>query len=728
MSAAADAVIAADLPPAATSVLTPEERDLTRHIVENSSTKLTRAATLRLCRLLAPADRVLNERKYRNGFTRHKVRYAILRGALSSNTLPQAWSAEYWAEVRRAHGQDCAMVLMIVAARAYSVLPWQDYNLPRATPRIVLARALFGRDTVDHEFGQVRAALLRMGFVARTHEGVMRQTVADLLLYHGSPSLDAVTDDSLAGYANHAPSRSARRLVCTISGALVEMGIVTRRVTYFRPSQRLDHWDRLGVTEEWLGWCKRWHATSPVSERTRRGRFADLMTAGRWLKRDHPEITSPAQWTLDLALEYVRFVDGMRIGELLSGPRPNLRMGQPIMPNTKVGLLTAMRCFFHDLHHWEWITRRFSPDRGFTASRQILRSRERNPRPIDEAFWLKLRTASLSLRHEDLPRPTYRAQWHYTYPLEMVRALAVVWTFSGCRSDEIRRLEVGCAYVERVPEQAAAAMGEVTPAFEQAMLRVPVNKTRGEFVKPVERPLLDTVLGWEQVRPVQPALRDPTTGRMVHLLFSYRGRSVSAGVLNTVVIPILLRKAGLPEADSRGPITSHRARATLATKLYNSASGLGPLEVMSWLGHTHFHSTQYYLALTPIKLMTAFHKGAKLTESLRMVGVVVDGRPGPGEPVFRYDLGHGFCTNPAYAACAHRMACARCDFYEPAASFAQTLARQADRYVRMLQQLDLSDDERSATAGDAEAVRRLVAHLASEPTPDRKLKARTGDR
>ena len=448
-----------------------------------------------------------------------------------------------------------------------------------------------------------------------------------------------------------------------------------------------------------------------------RGRFGDLMTAGRWLRRDHPEVASPAQWTLDLAFEYVRFVDGMLIGELLSEPRPNLRMGQPLTPNGKVGILAAMRAFFRDLQYWEWIERRFNPDRGFALPRQVQRSRERNPRPIDEAFWLKLRAASLSLRSEDLPRPTDRGQWRYPYPLEMIQALAVTWAFSGCRSNEIGRLEVGCAYVEHVPGQSDPAESEATPAFDQPMLRVPVNKTRGEFVKPVERPLLDAVLAWERLRPEQPALRDPTTGRMVHNLFCIRGRRVSVGVLNTVVIPILLRKAGLPEADSRGAITSHRARATLATKLYNGASGLGPLEVMGWLGHTHFSSTQHYLELTPVRLMTAFHKGAKLTENLRMIDVVVDSRPGPGDPVFHYDLGHGFCTNPAYASCVHRMACARCDFYEPAEGFAATLERQAARYVRMLQQLDLTEDERAATTGDQEAVEQLRKRLHHEPTP-----------
>jgi hypothetical protein len=115
----------------------------------------------------------------------------------------------------------------------------------------------------------------------------------------------------------------------------------------------------------------------------------------------------------------------------------------------------------------------------------------------------------------------------------MVRALAVAWTFSGCRSNEIERLEVGCTYLEHVPEQTDSANGSSTPAFDQPILRVPVNKTRGEFVKPIEAPLLEAIAVWERIRPVQPPTRDKTTGRLVHHLFSSRGRQVGT-VLSTV--------------------------------------------------------------------------------------------------------------------------------------------------------------------------------------------------
>jgi hypothetical protein len=44
--------------------------------------------------------------------------------------------------------------------------------------------------------------------------------------------------------------------------------------------------------------------------------YYGLLQAGRWLTEHHPDITSPAQWTRDLALEYVASVKQRKIGEL----------------------------------------------------------------------------------------------------------------------------------------------------------------------------------------------------------------------------------------------------------------------------------------------------------------------------------------------------------------------------------------------------------------------------
>ncbi len=42
------------------------------------------------------------------------------------------------------------------------------------------------------------------------------------------------------------------------------------------------------------------------------------------------------------------------------------------------------------------------------------------------------------------------------------------------------------------------------------------------------------------------------------------------GYLNKRLIPVLCKKVGVPFADVRGNITSHRARSTIASQLYNA--------------------------------------------------------------------------------------------------------------------------------------------------------------
>jgi hypothetical protein len=67
--------------------------------------------------------------------------------------------------------------------------------------------------------------------------------------------------------------------------------------------------------------------------------------------------------------------------------------------------------------------------------------------------------------------------------------------------------------------------------------------------------------------------------------------------------------------------------------------------------------------------------------------------------------------------CVHRMACARCSFYEPATAMREQFERQAGRYLRLLHELRLADDEKAAVSGDREAVQRLLDRLRDEPTP-----------
>jgi hypothetical protein len=99
---------------------------------------------------------------------------------------------------------------------------------------------------------------------------------------------------------------------------------------------------------------------------------------------------------------------------------------------------------------------------------------------------------------------------------------------------------------------------------------VSAHKTGTAFTKPVDPVLGQALDAWQAVRPAQPKFTDRRTGELVDLLFAFRARKVSTSYINNTVIPVLCRKAGVPAADVRGNITSHRAPSTIASQLYNA--------------------------------------------------------------------------------------------------------------------------------------------------------------
>jgi hypothetical protein len=62
-------------------------------------------------------------------------------------------------------------------------------------------------------------------------------------------------------------------------------------------------------------------------------------------------------------------------------------------------------------------------------------------------------------------------------------------------------------------------------------------------------------------------------------------------------------KAGVPTADVRGNIPSHRARTTIASQLYNAREPMTLFEWQQWLGHSSPAATQHYAKITPLKIV-----------------------------------------------------------------------------------------------------------------------------
>jgi integrase len=387
--------------------------------------------------------------------------------------------------------------------------------------------------------------------------------------------------------------------------------------------------------------------------------------------------------------------------------------------------LGTMKCFFTDVQEWEWTSRQFDPKRVFRVPKSILTLIGPSPRTIADDLWAKLLWAGLNLNAGDLAAfgrcvgkssktATRRVEPPSYYPLPMVQALAIVWLFGGLRSDEIVRLRVGCA---RIPPTLQPSNGE----RRCWTLDVPVSKTQTALTKPIDLAVGEAIAAWEAVRPNQPMSIDRKTGERVRMLFSIRARAAARQYLNNGLIPMLCRKAGIPPLDARGRISSHRARATIATQLFNARDPMSLHELQAWLGHRCASSTQHYVAFTPTRLAKAYSDADYFRRNIRMMDVLIDQQAvkqgAEGQPWRFYDLGHGLCSYEFFDQCPHRMACARCNFYIPKDSSQAQLLTSKAGMIHMLQEIPLTDEERAAVEGDKIAVEKLLTRLQGTPTP-----------
>src|SRR4249919_849266 len=92
------------------------------------------------------------------------------------------------------------------------------------------------------------------------------------------------------------------------------------------------------------------------------------------------------------------------------------RAGKPLEAATKANQLSAVRTFFRDCQEWEWLPRRFDPQRALGTPRSIAALLGPDPRVIADEVWAKLMWAGLNLQAADLPQ----TQAGNFYPLELV--------------------------------------------------------------------------------------------------------------------------------------------------------------------------------------------------------------------------------------------------------------------------------------------------------------------
>ncbi|MEO8593706.1 MAG: tyrosine-type recombinase/integrase, partial [Candidatus Solibacter sp.] len=600
-----------------------------------------------------------------------------------------------------------------LAAVAYLLERFQEISALGTINHVNLARHVFSAARVNAAIRQVVDMTTAWGF-GKCVAGDLRTTIGVLVLANRSPNLRDITVTFLEQQRRLAANSRRSASILNLSRVLLTLGLTGSALPFLpetnKPKPVGDV--RKGVSPEWVQWVERWRATSTLQPKTRRVCCQYLFKAGRWLAIVHPECSSPGAWTREIAADWVAAVCRMKVGDWMQADAKyqRSRIGKPLGAATRGTHLSSVSAFFRDCQEWEWIPRRFDPRRCFGIPRSVRALLAPNPRIIADDVWAKLLWAGLNLAASDLPvKPKQKC--HY-YSLEMVKAVTIVWLFCGLRMDEIRRLQVGCVLSSKAPDSPVAV----------CTVAVPANKTTPAFTKPVDQLVGEAVKTWEAVRPPQPLALDEKTGELVDFLFMFRGRKIAERYINATLIPILCQKAGIPNADATGNITSHRARSTIASQLFNSKEPMSLFELQKWLGHKWAYSTEYYLRTSATKLADSYRNAEYFARNIRAIEVLIDrdvvlNGKANREPWRYYDLGHGYCSYDFFDQCPHRMACAKCSFYIPKNTTQSLLLEGKANLLRMRQEIPLKEAELAAIDDGVAAFDKLLTQLADVPTP-----------
>lgn len=593
-------------------------------------------------------------------------------------------------------------------------------RFPKGSLQIrLLARCVFGSQAITAAAERIVPVLTRWGYAKYASlRDALEQMLALTFLTNRSPHLEDVTGALLESLWKQAPTKDIANAFILLSRVLVELRLLDKVLPSSHERMRLSFRQRAettGIAPEWVEWCFRWHHLALYLSPIVRDKYGFvLLKVGRWLAQQHPEVTTPGQWTAALAADWVATVEAMR-GRDFAGiyPRPRGRQnaGKPLGPRSKKHHLEVLRAFFRDLQEEPFnVLRAFDPHRAFRTPQSIYRLIGPDPRDLDPLLWARLVHAAHTLTEQDLTR-THPGG--YRYPVDLVRAVALLWCYGALRVDEICRLRVGCIRWQR-EDVPVAETGEVLPKDAVCFLNVPVNKTSTAFLKPINPVVGKAINAWEAVRPHQPLALDPKTGERVHYLFALRGRPISRQYVNATLIPLLCKQAGVPTADERGSITSHRARATIATLLLNAPEGLSIWDLMQWLGHQRISSTEHYARRKQARIALAYTKAER--NSLLIEALVDTKADAYGDVKVYYVLGaDGLCSNPEWAACIYRLACRKCPFFIPAEQAQQIRAQE--RIKRFLEVVDLTDEELRAVQEDEQKIQENIERTAALPTP-----------
>jgi integrase len=685
------------------------------------------------------------------------LHYLIWREMLRRGTTFWQWSAQEWLDIlcptwaifSATHGVRYGIIRTSILDDAYLLGGVSDLRSVGIGLQIsAAAKTYFGAELLAHQSEQVMNVLEGKGYANGEHNvRMLQQCLSMLFILNRSPYLEALSEPLLAEVAGE--GRHMRHMCQRIAIGLHQLQILQPPM---RKTSAASHaFEGSGMAPQWYEWSVAWYAqVVDLTPHMRRQHLGHLLAIGRWLWKLAPEVSTPAQWTEDLALRFRVDVCSWKVGEYASeeGQRriPQGKRGCPLKPQAIAGYLGTLRRFFTDLARRPHtvagtrepkITLDFSPKEVLTTPQHIRRALDATaPRDIDLRVWARLTIAAATLSENDLPQGAL-------YPLSFYRALGLVWVTSARRPNEIARLRLDCLREDWDPtmydedghpvESLVAASGNQQETKDTGKekgspicyLHIPAGKNRGAFWIWLPGYVAEAIKVWKRERPPsQGKLLDQKDREEVEYLFCCRDMRVGWRFLNTSLIPLLCAKAGVDMADAKGRITGHRGRSTRLTLLRRNGVGLDDLA--EYAGHANTRTVRRYANQDPLQL----HQIIKDADDLSRVieGVVDLQAAAQGLPALRWFIGYDadgepmYCGNQVYVTCPHRLDCKRCGMFIGGEK--ARLLQEGEQTLPVTSKVPMTPLETCVVERDlagTEACRATLQQVPAPETPDIRL-------
>src|SRR5450755_523093 len=336
------------------------ERAELKRVMREIPFQLLPSTKERLHRLLSPLQDVFTVTHSSSNICHDTMRVMLIEMHRRGKTF-WAWAEEEWIEIigpnysafaqryGRNYGVGQHPTRRELPVMAYLLCTPADLD-PLLKPFAIapIARKVFGIETIDVCVQQLTALLNTWGYREKNHHDFIA-CLCYLLLQNHTPHLEALTSEFLEAVNQTCTIPCVRGYLFQISRALAALRLINRPLPDPKRAKRTVTSEIDGkISDGWLAWCQRWREYSTAQEKGHT--YYLLLKVGRWLNTHHPEITGPADFTYEIAIEFVAAVMDMKVGEWISAGRqshlPDVRIGQPLRPNAKSRLLKCLRAFY----------------------------------------------------------------------------------------------------------------------------------------------------------------------------------------------------------------------------------------------------------------------------------------------------------------------------------------------------------------------------------------------